>query len=181
MTREAIPMMVPDVNAFARRLRDELGKTDASPGHQRLLNLVARAGGYRNFQQLKATHGAEVAEEPVDGRLVNKVLARFDDDGRLNGWSARRKIRQYCLWALWAQVPPRTDFSEREISDLFHTMMTFRDAAQIRRSLLEDRLLERERDGSRYRRVEARPDSTARAIIRTVTARRAPRLKPPDS
>lgn len=173
MTRKAIPMLVPDVSAFARNLKAELERApEADLGHQRLLNLVARAGGFRNYQQLRATCTPAPAPNPVDGRLVARVLARFDDEGRLTGWASRRKIRQYCLWALWAQVPARTDFSEREISQLFDTMTTFRDPAQIRRSLLEDRLLERERDGSRYRRIESRPDVSAQAIIRTITALR---------
>lgn len=173
MTRKAISMTLPDVSAFARALgadlAEELGLT---PGHQRLLNTIARAGGYRNFQQLKATHVADVPVDPVDGRLVARALARFDDDGLLIDWSTRRKVRQHCLWALWAQMPPREVFSEREVSALFNTMTRFRDAAQIRRSLVEDRLLERERDGSAYRRVEAKPDPTAVVIIRAVVARR---------
>ena len=69
-------------------------------------------------------------------------------------------------------MPPRRDYTERDVSELFDSMTAFRDAAQIRRSLIEDRLLERERDGSVYRRVEASPDPTAEAIIRTVMARR---------
>lgn len=166
-------MTLPDVSAFARALRadltDELG---TAPGHQLLLNAIARAGGYRNFQQLKATCVADEPALPVDGRLVAKVLARFDDAGRLTAWSTRRRVRQYCLWALWAQMPPRRDYTERDVSELFDAMTAFRDAAQIRRSLIEDRLLERERDGSVYRRVEASPDPTAEAIIRTVMARR---------
>lgn len=173
MTREAISLVVPDVSAFARRLRAELLETpDEVPGHQKLLGLIARAGGFRNFQQLRATQVAAESHDPVDGRLVSRALARFDDDGRLAGWSSRRKVRVYCLWALWAQVPPRTEFSEKEISALFDSMSTLGDAAQIRRSLIEDRLLKRERDGSRYQRVEASPDPTARAIIATVAARR---------
>lgn len=175
MTRKAITMTLPDVSAFARALGSDLAEQlGATPGHQRLLNAIARAGGYRNYQQLKATHVADVPVDPVDGRLVARVLARFDDDGLLIGWSTRRKVRQHCLWALWAQMPPREVFSEREVSALFDTMTRFRDAAQIRRSLVEDRLLERERerDGSPYRRVEAKPDPTAAAIIRSVVARR---------
>lgn len=178
MTRDVISLTLPDVSAFARALKSDLG--EAAPPHQSLLNAIARAGGYRNFQHLKAT---QIGAEPImaaEGRAVSRALARFDETGRLTSWSTKRKVRQHGLWALWAQVPPRHVFSEREISDLFDTMTTFRDAAQIRRSLIEDGLLERNRDGSRYIRLEARPDETALAVIRAVTRRRQANPEVPD-
>ncbi|SFI61056.1 DUF2087 domain-containing protein [Celeribacter neptunius] len=174
MTREIISLTLPDVSAFARALKTDLASDlgDQTPGHQTILNAVARAGGYRNFQHLKATQVGIEPVAPVEGRALSRVLARFTQDGLLDSWSTKRKIRQLCLWALWAQVPPRKNFTEREISDLFDTMTRFRDPAQIRRSLAEDGLLSRNRDGSVYTRVEARPDATAQAIIREVTRRR---------
>ncbi|MCA0044578.1 DUF2087 domain-containing protein [Celeribacter litoreus] len=170
MTREAISLTLPDVSAFARTLKSDLG--DASPGHQTLLNAIARAGGYRNFQHLKATQSMAEPVEPAEGRAVTRALARFTEGGLLESWSTKRKVRQHCLWALWAQVPPRTEFTERTISDLFDTMTVFRDPAQIRRSLIEDGLLTRTIDGSVYTRVEAVPDETAKAVIRAVALRR---------
>ncbi len=170
MTREAISLTLPDVSAFARTLKTDLGET--SPGHQSLLNAIARAGGYRNFQHLKATQSGAPVQEPVEGRAVTRALARFTSDGLMDSWSTKRKVRQHCLWALWAQVPPRREFTEREISDLFDTMTVFRDPAQIRRSLIEDGLLRRTVDGSVYSRVEASPNTTAQAVIRAVLGRR---------
>lgn len=174
MTRERISLTIPDVSAFARTLKsnfdEDLG--EASPGHQTLLNAIARAGGYRNFQHLKATHGPADPVEPPETRALTRAMARFDEDGLLTDWPSKRKTRQHCLWALWAQVPPRKTMSEKEISALFDTMMCYRDAAQVRRSLVEDKLLIRNRDGSQYTRVEATPDATSREVIRAVKARR---------
>lgn len=170
MTREAISLALPDVAAFARTIRAEFDGT--APSHQTLLNAIARAGGYRNFQHLKATQSGLEPAEPVDGRAVSRALARFDEAGRMTSWSTKRKVRKLCLWPLWVQVPRGQTFTEREISDLFDTMTSFRDPAQIRRSLVEDGLLDRTRDGSQYSRCEARPDSTAQAVIRAVMARR---------
>ena len=178
MTRETLSLTLPDVSAFAKALRADLA--DAAPPHQTLLNAIARAGGYRNYQHLKATQEGTPPAEPVEGRAVTRAMARFDGQGRMSDWSTKRKVRQHCLWALWAQIPPRKTYSEREISDLFNDMTTFRDAAQIRRSLVEDRLLERTIDGSSYMRLEARPDATALAVIRAVKARRDRAVEAPD-
>ncbi|WP_434286638.1 DUF2087 domain-containing protein [Celeribacter sp. SCSIO 80788] len=179
MTRESISLTLPDVSAFARVLKSEFDG-GAIPGHQSLLNAIARAGGYRNFQHLKATQTGTDPVEPVEGRAVSRALARFTPAGLLESWSTKRKVRQHCLWALWAQVPPRTVFSERTISELFDGMTAFRDPAQIRRSLIEDGLLERNRDGSRYVRLEARPDATAQAVIREVIRRRSAHPSVPE-
>src|SRR5689334_17900930 len=58
MTREAIPFVVPDLSQFARTLGRSLKERHASktepPGHVELLNLLARAGGHRNLQSLRA-------------------------------------------------------------------------------------------------------------------------------
>lgn len=181
MTREAISLTLPDVSAFARALKSEFDDGgDAAPGHQSLLNAIARAGGYRNFQHLKATQAGSDPVEPVEGRAVTRALARFNSEGLLESWSTKRKVRQHCLWALWAQVPSRTAFTERAISDLFDSMTAFRDPAQIRRSLIEDGLLERNRDGSRYVRLEAKPDATAQAVIREITRRRLANPEVPE-
>ncbi|NVK47669.1 MAG: DUF2087 domain-containing protein [Rhodobacteraceae bacterium] len=181
MTRECISLTLPDVSAFARALKSEFGDEGAeAPGHQSLLNAIARAGGYRNFQHLKATQTGAGPVTPAEGRAVTRALARFDEAGLMTSWSTKRKVRQHCLWALWAQVPSRREFTEREISALFDSMTAFRDPAQIRRSLIEDGLLERNLDGSIYRRLEAEPDETAKAVIRAVKRRRDANPEVPD-
>ena len=169
MSRDPIALTLTDVSSFARALGAELG--DAAPGHQSLLNLIARAGGYRNFQHLRATQSPAAPAAPADGRAVSRALARFDAAGRMTGWSTRRKTRQLCLWALWAQLPSGEIGNEAAVSARFDAMTTFRDAAQIRRSLVEDGLVARNRDGSLYRRLAATPDETARAVIRGVALR----------
>lgn len=171
MPRETVSLTLPDVSRFTASLRADLG--DHTPSHQTLLNAVARAGGFRNFQHLKATQTVPMPPEPVDGRAVSRALARFDDHGAFAGWSTKRKVRTLCLWALWAQLPARTTFDERTISAFFDGRTTFHDAAQIRRSLIEEGLLWRTADGSQYRRLERRPDATTAAVIGAVTARRA--------
>ncbi len=170
MTRDTISLTLPDLSAFARTLRTQLGD-EAPPGHQSLLNLLARAGGYRNYQHLRATQDGPVAP-PADGTAVSRALRWFDaQGGRLTGWPSKRSVRQLCLWAFWAQLPPGR-YDEREISAMIEPMMAFRDPAQVRRSLVEDGQLKRNRDGTGYERQPARPDATAQAVIAAVTRRR---------
>jgi hypothetical protein len=58
MTRLALPLVAPDVSAFARALGRALKARHANdrepPGHSELLNLIAAAVGYRNYQALRA-------------------------------------------------------------------------------------------------------------------------------
>jgi hypothetical protein len=58
MPREATPLVVADLSAFARTLGRALKDRHATraepPGHVELLNLIARAAGHRNVQALKA-------------------------------------------------------------------------------------------------------------------------------
>ena len=171
MTRDQLSLTLPDVSAFARSLRASLG--EAAPSHQALLNLVARAGGFRNHQHLRAVQRGAPPVAPVDGEALRRALARFEAEGRLLSWSSRRKIRELCLWPIWAALPPRALLSERQIGAQIDALTVFRDAAQVRRSLIEDGRLTRKPDGSAYRRLERAPDPTALALIRAVAARRA--------
>lgn len=167
MPRDAIPLLVEDVSLFARSLRSQLSD-DTS--HQTMLNSVARAAGYRNFQHLKAVQGGSFghAEPPPDLALVRKARARFDAEGRFTGWPVKRSLRTLCLWPIWARLDPKGVRTERAISDEIHALCTFRDAAGIRREMVGEGMLTRTLDGSEYRRVNRRPDATQRAVIRAV-------------
>ncbi|PWJ19138.1 DUF2087 domain-containing protein [Jannaschia seohaensis] len=165
MTREAIPLVVDDLSAFTRTLRADLA-LEAS--HQTVLNALARAGGFRNFQHLKALRQAPDAEAPPDLSAVRKAAAWFDTAGRFTGWPVKRSLRLLCLWPIWARLPAGEFWDERGVSDRIHARCTFRDAAGIRREMVGEGMLWRTRDGSAYRRVERRPDATQRALIRAV-------------
>ena len=53
MPRELVPLHTDDLSAFTRVLADELG--DDAPSHLSLMNMLARAAGFRNYQHLRAS------------------------------------------------------------------------------------------------------------------------------
>ncbi|KIT17278.1 DUF2087 domain-containing protein [Jannaschia aquimarina] len=165
--RTEIPLDVADIGRFAKSLRGQI-ETDAS--HQTMLNALARAAGWRNYQHLRAAHEGAAPEPPADLRAVTRAAARFDADGRFTGWPVKRSLRTLCLWPIWARLP-QGPLDERGISAAIHDLCTFRDAAGIRREMVGEGLLTRNRDGSDYRRLNRAPDQTQRALIRAVIGR----------
>jgi hypothetical protein len=119
MAREPIAVTFPDISQLAKALRRQLA-TDL--GHQTMLNLIAQAAGFRNFQHLKAQR-AEI--EPFHKHYVERALAWFDNHGRLVGWPGRYKIQTLCLWAIWSRLPDRRTLHEREVSDRIDALCTF--------------------------------------------------------
>ncbi|MEM8822187.1 MAG: DUF2087 domain-containing protein [Pseudomonadota bacterium] len=165
MTRTPIPLLIEDVGPFTRALRRETG---LEMPHQSVMNAVARAAGYRNFQHLSAVRGVQAPELLPNLVRVRKAAARFDRQGRFAGWPVKRSLRLLCLWPIWARLPAGEEMDERAISERIHDLCTFRDAAGIRREMVGEGMLWRTRDGSVYRRIERAPDATQLALIRVV-------------
>src|SRR5690606_38559234 len=124
--RDAIGLAIPDLSNFARRLRRDLIAAGAPPGHLGLLNMLARAGGFGNFQHLRAggrpaappmTFAPAPAPPPVpDRRRVEVALRLFGADGRMMRWPKKTSVQGLCLWALWARLPARRDMAEPEVN-----------------------------------------------------------------
>lgn len=176
MTRDALSLTVEDVSAFARSLHRQLAAEPALPGHLSLLNMVARAAGFRNYQHFRAVGSAaarlETPAPTADMAAVEQALRQFDGAGRLVRWPGRTSQQKLALWALWARLPKGEAMTEREISARLDHWHLFGDAAIIRRTLWEMKLISRTPDSRDYRRIEQAPDATALALIRAVTARR---------
>lgn len=179
MSRTPIPFAADDVATLARALQKELAETSDKPGHVALLNVLARAAGFRNYQHLRASHRAEdrlaapppAPEPPVDHARVKKALALFDADNRLARWPVKRSLQELALWALWAVLPTRTGLDERAISAKLKALHTFGDHALLRRELVDGGWFTRTPDGRDYRRAERRPPPDARALIRHLAQR----------
>ncbi|UWR23284.1 DUF2087 domain-containing protein [Sulfitobacter sp. S190] len=176
MSRTPIPFHAPDISDLARNLVKELG--EAAPSHLSLLNMLARSAGFRNFQHLRSAQAArgrletKADADPVDYRLMEKLLHQCDAQGRLQTWPSRRAVQDLGLWMFWAALPASTPLAEREISALLNTLHHFGDAAMIRRNLVGAGLVTRKLDGSEYLRVEQEPTPTARALLARLNKQR---------
>lgn len=172
MSKQVFPLNSPDISAFARALGRQLQTREAAPSHLEVMNMLARAAGYRNFQHLRAAHAAEARLDTpalvaaVDFRLVERALNQFDAAGRLLRWPSRRQIQLLCLWALWSRFPAGVSLHEREVNARLNAAHGFGDAALLRRDLCGLGLFTRSRDGSDYRRQELPPPPEARELIR---------------
>ncbi|MCR9138251.1 MAG: DUF2087 domain-containing protein [Alphaproteobacteria bacterium] len=178
MSKTPIPLTAPDLSQFARNLTRQLRNQAEPPSHLSVMNMLARATGFRNYQHMKAAHAAHerLAKEPcsqaADFRLVERTLNQFDSEGRLTQWPSRRPVQELCLWSFWSVLPSATLLHEKQVNALLDAAHLFGDAAILRRSLVGLGLVTRKRDGSDYLRQEKRPPVEAREVIRRVKARR---------
>ena len=173
MSRTPLSFTVGDVSVFARTLRHQLDGLESLPSHVEMLNLLVKAGGYRNFQHFKAQQDASAAlhvpkQAPpeVNFKLVKQLLRFFDDEGRLIRWPKKHTVRMLCLWVMWSRVSPRISLTEQEISDLIEEQHLFGDYALLRRLMVDYGMVSRTADGRQYKRVELEPPAEAVELFR---------------
>lgn len=180
MSRTAVPLHVDDLSPFAKALRQSLGQHDGTPTHVELLNLLAKAAGFANYQHLRADAEAadrlKAAVEPAaraDLSQVEKAARYFDDEGVLMSWPSRYGHQMLCLWVFWSRIPRGGVFTEIEISELLKHWNGFGDHALIRRAMIDGKMLERNRNGREYRRVERAPPPELAPLLAQLAARAA--------
>ncbi|WFU90949.1 DUF2087 domain-containing protein (plasmid) [Rhizobium sp. CC1099] len=184
MSRTLIPLVVSDTSAFAKSLRTELADHEGLPSHLQLLNMLARAAGFGNFQTLRANVEGSKLEEvsppsvviqsadgPVDLKLVTRVQRCFDSERRLLRWPSRRTDQVASLWILWSQLPSAQEMSERDVNALIKDRHLFGDHALLRRELCDLGLMTRTPDGSVYGRVERPISDDALAVMRQLSSK----------
>lgn len=59
MPKNSVSLLVSDISDFAKKLRAQLPKEGKQPSHLELLNLIAKANGFQNYQSLKAKSDAQ--------------------------------------------------------------------------------------------------------------------------
>jgi hypothetical protein len=139
--------------------------------------MLARAAGYGNFQNLRATvvtavneelpaPQARMIEQEPDRRLVERVGRCFDSTGRLMRWPSRRTDQITALWVLWSVFPSARNLSEPEVNAFLRDRHLFGDHALLRRELCDLGLLSRTPDGSVYRRIERPVPLNAATVAR---------------
>lgn len=178
MSRPVFPFAVGDISVLARSLQAQWQPHDGAPGHVELLNMLARAAGFRNFQHFRASHQAEQRLQqplpppvPVDHAKIGKLARYFDAERRLTRWPSKASHREPCLWVVWSQLTPRTSFAEKQINAQLQAAHLFGDYALLRRELVDGGWLQRKPDGSDYRRVERQPPADALALLRHLHSR----------
>ncbi|WP_026079309.1 DUF2087 domain-containing protein [Pseudomonas nitroreducens] len=172
MSRQRLPYHAPDISALARSLARQLDDSPERPGHVELLNLLARAVGFRNYQALRASHQAETRlargvepETVVDFRRVEQWRCYFDDAGCLQRWPKKHSHREACLWVLWSRLPARQRWSERELNERLRPQECLGDHLLLRRALVDGGWLARTDDGGEYWRIERRPPAELSALL----------------
>jgi hypothetical protein len=177
MSRSAIPFAVDDISTLAKTLEKELAAA-ADPGHVQLLNMLARAAGYKNFQHMRAAAEAAGRLEtppppptPIDFATVERISRYFDFKGILIRWPGKASHREPCLWALWARIAPHRIYGEKEINAILTASHAFADYALLRREMFDRGMLWRTLDGRQYRRIEGKPPAMAEALIHALQKR----------
>lgn len=173
MSRTPIPFQADDVSALSRSLTRQLSELDHVPGHVEMLNLLARATGFRNFQALRASHLArEQLAAPVpqpsqlDYTRIRQLRRYFDESGRLARWPGKFNHRQVCTWVVWSRLPARRTLSEKQINEAIQSTETIGDHVLLRRALVDCGLLSRTPDGGEYCRNERQPPEEMTVLLR---------------
>lgn len=170
MTRPAFPYQVEDISQLARSLQQQLEGMAMPPSHLALMNMLARGAGYKNFQHFRNTATPHPISPAPDMARVEQAMRHFDHMGRLARWPGKTWTQHLCLWGLWARLPNDLSMTEREISAVLNQWHLFEDAAILRRTLCEMKLVTRGLDGRDYRRVALKPPPEARALLRALKA-----------
>lgn len=179
MPREPIPFATDDLSAFARALERALAARESTspPSHVEMLNLIARAAGHRNLQAMRAAPNvaAIASPPPLPARertapapltdAARRALRQFDARGRLVQWPSRFAVQRLAMWILWTRFDTKRVYTEKEVNAVLKDANLFGDHVTLRRELVNHHLLARKSDCSEYRRLPARPDNEARALL----------------
>ncbi|MDR3474929.1 MAG: DUF2087 domain-containing protein [Devosia sp.] len=164
MARISLPFAVADTSALARALKRDIDALGRQPGHVDLLNMLARAAGYSNFQHFRARAARPAPRPNAEDERVERARRHFDAAGRLLRWPSRADALDLCLWVLWSRLPDAI-LDERSISALLDRWHVFGDHAVLRRALYDYGFVDRTVDGREYRRLERKPPPEAARLI----------------
>lgn len=173
MSRTLYPFYCSDISGLARALKQQWAQESAPPSYLSVLNMLARAAGFQNFQHWRAE--CDRPAPPVAASAeTTRLLRHYDVDGRLMRWPKKFSEQRLCLWALWAVLPRGQRWTEPEINALLRAEESFGDHVLLRRELVEQGLLGRTPDCRSYWLIEheQRPEAAA-GLIEQLGLRRA--------
>lgn len=158
MSRDTIPFACEDLSALAKSLRKQLMSCESFPSHVEMLNILAKANGYRNYQHLKqAQEDVEVTEMGLNIALPRKLQPFMSVDYVLHSWPVKYSLQKLSLWFFACRFQYQQRYSEREVNEIISRYEAFGDFARIRRELVNQKLLGRTMDGRDYWRTNATP------------------------
>ena len=158
MSKETTPYNCTDISALAKSLRKQLMSCESFPSHVEMLNILARANGYRNFQHLKNQAPETTANaRQLDVAIPRKLQPFMAKDYVLHAWPVKFSIQKLCFWFFACRFQYQQQYTEQEINEVISRFISFDDFALIRRELCNHKLLKRTDDGRHYWRAAATP------------------------
>lgn len=88
---------------------------------------------------------------PTPAEAARELGHWLDAQGRLTQWPSKRKLQRAAVFYLVAKFERGRVYGEAEVSAVLDSWAPFRDAALLRRTMVEERLLDRTPDGREYR------------------------------
>ena len=83
--------------------------------------------------------------------ISETTIAQFlDSEGRITQWPRKQKVKIAVLAYLSEKFQPDCMYTEQQVNAICKQWHTFGDHFLLRRELVDNDLLSRERDGSRY-------------------------------
>ncbi len=81
---------------------------------------------------------------------AKELVTWLDAQGRLVQWPSKYKAQRVAAAYFVAKFERGRRYSESEVNEVFDRWTLFRDAAILRRTMVEEHLLDRTADGSQY-------------------------------
>lgn len=86
----------------------------------------------------------------MDNSENERLKGCYNEQGLLLRYPSKKSLRPLVLARLAEQFEPNRDYTEKEVNAILSQNIAFSDVELLRRELIEARLLNRLRDGSRY-------------------------------
>lgn len=87
---------------------------------------------------------------PTPAEAARRLGTWLDAQGRLTGWPAKRSLQVLAAYYLVAKFEGSRRYAESEVNAILDTWSLFRDAARLRRDMVDLGLLGRTPDGREY-------------------------------
>lgn len=86
-----------------------------------------------------------------DEKVLLELIAQFlDEDHRIKSWPSKKERKSAVLYYISMKFESGINYSEKEVNEIINKWHTFGDFFLLRRGLIEEALLLRTNDGSKY-------------------------------